>query len=423
MRMPYDGAYRITQRYGSNYAAYARFNLKGHNGLDIGLPNKTPLLAVRRGVYRRYSDPTGYGVNGVLTDEEGTEWLYGHMASHSAPDGSLVDEGARLGLSDNTGNSTGPHLHFARRPKDADRNNGYGGWVNPRPYLPLRYRVALQTGHAPDGGGAPGEAEWTPRLASGLKARLEAAGVEAVISPGFYSAAGSPPAHLGTDFDLYVSLHYDARFPDTYTTGCCIARGIYETEYWEADRFIARWRAVYPEGTGIPLVMSRVNANMTQYYAWRHLTYVTPGVLIEHGVGAPGSGGDAPLLWDRLDRVADLDARALLDYLGVAAAPVPDPGDEELPMDTTPEERAEYKPYFESLGIPVNMETALMKRAALAKKRQEERGPAITGEYHTANREGKVVIRQKFSAGVLDYHEDTGNTYWGEMMVYPEDAR
>ena len=318
MRMPFDGNYRVSQRFGSNEAAYRRFGgLQGHNGVDVATPAGTPLYAVRDGTWRRYTDPTGYGVNGVLTDAEGGEWLYGHLSRHVAGDGAWVEEGTPLAYADNTGNSTGNHLHFAHRPRGSDRANGYGGWVNPRPYLPLRYRVALQTGHAPDGGGAPGEAEWTPKLAAALGARLEAAGVDVVTVGGFYNKAA--PHILGGDFDLFLALHYDARFPENYTTGCCIARGTYETEHWEADRFLSEWIARYPQATGIPLKQSRVGVNMLEYYAWRHLSYVTPGVLIEHGVGAPGVGGDAAKLWDGLDIVADADASAVLAYLGVGA--------------------------------------------------------------------------------------------------------
>ena len=81
--------------------------------------------------------------------------------------------------------------------------------------------------------------------------------------------------------------------------------------------------------------------------------------------------------------------------------------------------------YFEQLQIPVNMETALMKRAALAHKRQEGRGPALSGEYTARNRDGILVARQRFSGGTLDYHQEgpsEGQTFWGEVVAHPEDA-
>jgi hypothetical protein len=304
--MPYEGEHNISQRFGSNAAAYARWGLSGHNGLDFALPSGTPLLACVDGIIStRENDPTGYGQYTVIADDAGGQWLYGHGSRWDVRQGQLVSQGQRLGLSGNTGNSTGPHVHWAYRPPGYDRANGYAGYVNPRPFLPLPYRVALQTGHAPDGGGAPGEAAWTPRLAASLKERLTAAGVEVKVVPGFFNR--TVPASVSDDADLWLSLHYDARFPDAYTTGCCAGRGEFETEPWEADRFLAVWARVYPEATGVP-------------YAWRHLSYVTPGVLLEHGVGAPGVGGDAALLHEDLDRVADADAAAVLEYLGMTHA-------------------------------------------------------------------------------------------------------
>jgi hypothetical protein len=83
--------------------------------------------------------------------------------------------------------------------------------------------------------------------------------------------------------------------------------------------------------------------------------------------------------------------------------------------DTTPEERAAMKPYFEMLGVPVNMNTALMKRAALAYKRQETRGPATSGEY---DHDGRP--RQDFTAGTAEFDPATGGVNWVELNL--EDA-
>ena len=41
--------------------------------------------------------------------------IYGHLASFSVQVGSQLEAGQVIGLSDNTGNSTGPHLHFELR--------------------------------------------------------------------------------------------------------------------------------------------------------------------------------------------------------------------------------------------------------------------------------------------------------------------
>jgi N-acetyl-anhydromuramyl-L-alanine amidase AmpD len=80
--------------------------------------------------------------------------------------------------------------------------------------------------------------------------------------------------------------------------------------------------------------------------------------------------------------------------------------------DTTPEERAAMQPYFEMLGVPVNMETALMKRAALAHKRGETRGPATSGEYPHGDH-----VRQDFTAGTCDFDPATGGVGWAEINL------
>jgi hypothetical protein len=96
-------------------------------------------------------------------------------------------------------------------------------------------------------------------------------------------------------------------------------------------------------------------------------------------------------------------------------APVP----EGIPMDTTPEERQQMKPDFEGAGLGVNMETAIMKRAALSYKRDEWRGPAVSDEYPALSPSGKAVVRQNFSAGVAEYQPDTGEVLWVEVITHP----
>ena len=126
------------------------------------------------------------------------------------PDGT---EGQLLALADNTGNSTGNHLHFGHRPRGYDPNNGFFGWVNPLPFLPYRRRVLLQAGHVGDGSGAPREAEWTRKLADALSARLALAGVLVGVIGGFYNRPlpADAAAQLAADWDLCVALHYDGQ--------------------------------------------------------------------------------------------------------------------------------------------------------------------------------------------------------------------
>jgi septal ring factor EnvC (AmiA/AmiB activator) len=131
MKLPFRGDYRLTQTFGVNPEAYARFGLKGHNGLDHAVPTGTPLYAMISGtVIEAINDATGYGLYvKIENDKEGA--LVGHMKSFSVKAGDKVVEGETLiGYSNNTGNSSGPHTHTGYYPKPRDRANGYGGYID-----------------------------------------------------------------------------------------------------------------------------------------------------------------------------------------------------------------------------------------------------------------------------------------------------
>jgi hypothetical protein len=85
----------------------------------------------------------------------------------------------------------------------------------------------------------------------------------------------------------------------------------------------------------------------------------------------------------------------------------------------TPVTDEELKRYLEQLGQTVNMDTAIIKRACLAYRRGETRGPAISGEYPATTEQGQPVIRQKFTAGIAEYNPATGDTIWVEVVTHP----
>lgn len=64
------------------------------------------------------------------------ESIYAHLSSVGVVVGQNVGRGERLGVSGNTGNSSGPHLHFAVRINPYRRGDGWGGYRDPLPYLP-----------------------------------------------------------------------------------------------------------------------------------------------------------------------------------------------------------------------------------------------------------------------------------------------
>lgn len=141
LHAPFEGHFGISQLWGENPATYARFTydgvpLKGHNGIDFLTPEGTPLVAVDGGIVESavHDDPGGFG-NYVKLKHSWGESLYAHMSQIDVKEGDAVQPGSRLGLSGNTGFSGGPHLHFAIRVNPYLRTDGWGGFIDPLPYL------------------------------------------------------------------------------------------------------------------------------------------------------------------------------------------------------------------------------------------------------------------------------------------------
>lgn len=139
---PFAGRHPIGQLWGENSSFYARFTydgvpLLGHNGVDFSTPEGTPLFAVDDGVVRQVGfDPEGFG-NYILLAHAWGESLYAHLAAVDVAPEQPVVRGQGIGRSGNTGGSSGPHLHFAIRINPYQRNDGWGGFSDPLPTLPL----------------------------------------------------------------------------------------------------------------------------------------------------------------------------------------------------------------------------------------------------------------------------------------------
>ena len=87
----------------------------GHNGLDFGIPVGTGIKSTMDGqvVYAGWNDQ-GYG-NLVIIQNGDYKTYYAHLSSIPVSVGDSVTAGSVIGLSGNTGNSTGPHLHYEVR--------------------------------------------------------------------------------------------------------------------------------------------------------------------------------------------------------------------------------------------------------------------------------------------------------------------
>lgn len=85
---------------------------RNHNGIDIAIPEGTPITAVGPGVVVYSGQRPGYGYTVLVEHHNGMITLYGHNSRLEAIQGQAVDQNTVIALSGNTGRSTGPHLHF-----------------------------------------------------------------------------------------------------------------------------------------------------------------------------------------------------------------------------------------------------------------------------------------------------------------------
>lgn len=86
--------------------------LREHNGVDIAIPQGTPVRPVAPGTVIFSGSRHGYGVTVEVEHTDGTITLYAHNSATLVAVGDRVDHGTTIALSGSTGRSTGPHVHF-----------------------------------------------------------------------------------------------------------------------------------------------------------------------------------------------------------------------------------------------------------------------------------------------------------------------
>jgi hypothetical protein len=92
-----------------------RFNPPEHYGVDYSCYVGTPIYAACDGLVYR-GDQGNYGFGKYLRIEKDAYYVYtAHLSEWLVESGDSVKKGQWIGVSGNTGNSTGPHLHFEVR--------------------------------------------------------------------------------------------------------------------------------------------------------------------------------------------------------------------------------------------------------------------------------------------------------------------
>jgi murein DD-endopeptidase MepM/ murein hydrolase activator NlpD len=86
-----------------------------HEGIDISVPEGTPIRAAASGTVVLAAYTGGYGNYTCVDHGGGLSTCYAHQSGFAVSSGSSVSQGGIIGYSGNTGSSTGPHLHFEVR--------------------------------------------------------------------------------------------------------------------------------------------------------------------------------------------------------------------------------------------------------------------------------------------------------------------
>lgn len=151
----------ILQPFGVNWTGeadfYTKFGLPAHEGIDFKAPHGTPIYACADGTVTRIErladNGNAYGIQIRIEHVAGSdvfETVYGHLQEVGGllAVGSAVTRGEPVGLSDNTGNSRGDHLHLTLKLRGSSaagikQELGDHTWaaypsdvINPTPYLP-----------------------------------------------------------------------------------------------------------------------------------------------------------------------------------------------------------------------------------------------------------------------------------------------
>lgn len=86
-----------------------------HTGQDFPMKIGSPVSASLDGYVSSINPGPDYGTAVVIDHPNGYQTVYGHLSERSVNLGDFVTKGQKIGKSGNTGNTTGPHLHYEVR--------------------------------------------------------------------------------------------------------------------------------------------------------------------------------------------------------------------------------------------------------------------------------------------------------------------
>ncbi|HCZ3133821.1 TPA: peptidoglycan DD-metalloendopeptidase family protein [Staphylococcus aureus] len=149
--------------YPLNYK-FGRYNLSNnggiHYGVDFGMAVGTPVKAITAGtVINTAWDPYGGGNTITVKESDGihTQW-YMHLSKFNVKKGQKISVGQIIAYSGNTGQSTGPHLHFQRMKGNPSNSNA----IDPLPFL-------KSIGYGKNNGNTQNKPNTNPSTSGGFK--------------------------------------------------------------------------------------------------------------------------------------------------------------------------------------------------------------------------------------------------------------
>ena len=102
---------------------FSQYFWYGHPGVDIALPEGTTVVASDTGTVTFAGwNIYGFGNLIVVNHGNGYETFYAHLSGISVVPGQIVYQGNVIGSTGNTGNSSGPHIHFEIRANGVQDN-------------------------------------------------------------------------------------------------------------------------------------------------------------------------------------------------------------------------------------------------------------------------------------------------------------
>lgn len=137
LRLPFNGNYPVTFSFGEVPGSeeikkkFQEWGIVGHHGIDYGLPQGLEVVAADKGQVVQSGENGDFGISVTLKHSWGQS-IYAHLKETKVGVGDTLASGDVIGLSGKSGAAFGEHLHFGIKLKDADANNGYLGFTDPR---------------------------------------------------------------------------------------------------------------------------------------------------------------------------------------------------------------------------------------------------------------------------------------------------